>query len=40
MSLAGKLDVGINSCWELVPDVWDLADDFEVALQELLTAAA
>ncbi|MDT5253252.1 MAG: hypothetical protein QOE48_1803 [Mycobacterium sp.] len=31
---------GINSCWELVPDVWDLADDFEVALQELLTAAA
>jgi diacylglycerol O-acyltransferase / wax synthase len=40
MSLTGKLDVGINSCWELVPDVWDLADDFEVALQELLTAAA
>jgi len=39
MSLTGKLDVGINSCWELVPDVWDLADDFEVALQELLTAA-
>jgi len=40
MSLTGKLHVGINSCWELVPDVWDLADEFEVALQELLTAAA
>ena len=22
MSLTGKLHVGINSCWELVPDVW------------------
>ena len=38
MSLTGKLHVGITSCRELVPDVWELADDFEVALQELLAA--
>ena len=36
MSLNGKLDVGIVSCPELLPDLWDLADDFEVALGELL----
>ncbi len=39
MSLTGKLDVGIVSCPELLPDLWDLADDFTVALQELLAAA-
>jgi WS/DGAT/MGAT family acyltransferase len=38
MSLTGKLDVGIVSCPELLPDLWDMADDFEVALQELLDA--
>jgi WS/DGAT/MGAT family acyltransferase len=38
MSLSGKLDVGIVSCPELLPDLWDLADDFEVALDELLRA--
>ena len=38
MSLNGKLDVGIVSCPELLPDLWDLADDFEVALDELLAA--
>jgi WS/DGAT/MGAT family acyltransferase len=38
MSLTGKLDVGIVSCPELLPDLWDLADDFEVALSELLDA--
>jgi hypothetical protein len=26
------------SCPELLPDLWDLADDFEVALDELLAA--
>ena len=36
MSLNGKLDVGIVSCPELLPDLWDLADDFEPALDELL----
>jgi hypothetical protein len=38
MSLTGKLDVGIVSCPELLPDLWDLADDFEAALSELLDA--
>ena len=38
MSLNGKLDVGIISCPELLPDLWDLADDFDVGLGELLAA--
>ncbi|MDX1873544.1 wax ester/triacylglycerol synthase family O-acyltransferase [Mycolicibacterium sp. 120266] len=38
MSLNGKLDVGIISCPELLPDLWDMADDFAVALDELLDA--
>ncbi len=28
MSLTGMLDVGIMSCPELLPDLWDMADDF------------
>jgi WS/DGAT/MGAT family acyltransferase len=35
MSLNGKLDVGLISCPELLPDLWDMADDFAVALDEL-----
>lgn len=38
MSLSGNLDVGIVSCPELVPDLWDMADAFESALKELLSA--
>lgn len=38
MSLTGKLDVGIISCPELLPDLWELADDFAVGMQELLDA--
>jgi diacylglycerol O-acyltransferase len=38
MSLNGSLDVGLISCPELLPDLWDMADDFQVALQELLGA--
>ena len=30
MSLNGKLDVGLISLPELLPDLWDLADDFAV----------
>jgi hypothetical protein len=30
--------VGIISCPELLPDLWHLADDFPVALEELLAA--
>ena len=39
MSLAGNLDIGIVSCPELVPDLWDMADAFDVAMAELLSAA-
>ena len=38
MSLTGKLDVGLISCPELLPDLWPMADDFTVALEELLAA--
>ena len=36
MSLDGKLNVGVISCPDLLPDLWRLADDFDVALEELL----
>jgi diacylglycerol O-acyltransferase / wax synthase len=39
MSLRGKLDVGLIACPELVPDLWELADDFVVGMEELLLAA-
>jgi diacylglycerol O-acyltransferase / wax synthase len=38
MSLSGKLDVGLIACPELLPDLWEMADDFAVALEELLAA--
>lgn len=38
MSLNGKLDVGLIACPELVPDLWELADDFPVGMEELLLA--
>ncbi len=40
MSLSGKLDVGLISCPELVPDLWEMADDFAVVLEELLADTA
>ncbi|BCI82567.1 diacylglycerol O-acyltransferase [Mycolicibacterium sp. TY66] len=39
MSLNGTLDVGLISCPELVPDLWDMADEFAAALDELVAAA-
>jgi diacylglycerol O-acyltransferase / wax synthase len=36
MSLDGRLGIGVISCPDLVPDVWELADAFPVALAELL----
>jgi diacylglycerol O-acyltransferase len=36
MSLNGKLNVGVVCCPELLPDLWRLVDDFDVALEELL----
>jgi diacylglycerol O-acyltransferase / wax synthase len=38
MSLNGKLDIGLISCPELLPDLWGLADDFAIGLEELLSA--
>ncbi|MDH6246011.1 wax ester/triacylglycerol synthase family O-acyltransferase [Mycobacterium sp. OTB74] len=38
MSLNGSLDVGLISCPELMPDLWTMADDFAVELQELVAA--
>ncbi|TDZ42471.1 WS/DGAT/MGAT family O-acyltransferase [Mycobacteroides franklinii] len=35
MSLDGKLNVGLISCPDLMPDLFTLTDDFGVALQEL-----
>ena len=40
MSLNGKLNVGVMSCPDLLPDLWRLVDDFDVALEELLECAA
>ncbi|HWT49491.1 MAG TPA: wax ester/triacylglycerol synthase family O-acyltransferase [Mycobacterium sp.] len=39
MSLSGKLDVGLISCPDLLPDLWEMADDFAVAMEELLAAS-
>ncbi|OBH79833.1 diacylglycerol O-acyltransferase [Mycobacterium scrofulaceum] len=36
MSLQGKLDVGLLSCPDLLPDLWEMADEFAVAMEELL----
>jgi diacylglycerol O-acyltransferase len=38
MSLDGKLNVGLISCPELLPDLWDLADGFGPGMRELLSA--
>jgi diacylglycerol O-acyltransferase / wax synthase len=39
MSLHGNLDVGLISCPELLPDLWEMADEFGVGMEELLAAA-
>lgn len=38
MSLNGGLDVGLISCPELVPDLWEMADEFAVELADLVAA--
>ncbi|MCT7659259.1 WS/DGAT/MGAT family O-acyltransferase [Mycobacterium deserti] len=38
MSLNDKLDIGLVSCPDLVPDVWELADSLPAALKQLLAA--
>jgi hypothetical protein len=39
MSLNGKVDIGLVSCSDLLPDLWELADGLPVALKELLDMA-
>lgn len=39
MSLTGRLNVGLLSCPDLLPDLWELAEGFPPALGELLDAA-
>lgn len=39
MSLCGNLDVGLISCPDLLPDLWEMADEFAVGMEELLEAA-
>ncbi|MGA7052700.1 MAG: wax ester/triacylglycerol synthase family O-acyltransferase [Mycobacterium sp.] len=36
MSLNGRLGVGLISCPDLLPDLWEIADAFPAALKELL----
>jgi WS/DGAT/MGAT family acyltransferase len=36
MSLNGQLGIGVISCPDLLPDLWDIADAFPDALKELL----
>jgi diacylglycerol O-acyltransferase / wax synthase len=38
-SLDGNIDFGLISCPELMPDLWDLAEGFPVALKELMDAS-
>jgi diacylglycerol O-acyltransferase len=38
MSLNGNLDIGLVSCPELLPDLWEMADEFPVGMEELLAA--
>ncbi|PJE11168.1 MAG: wax ester/triacylglycerol synthase family O-acyltransferase [Mycobacterium sp.] len=38
MSLTGKLCIGLTGCPELVPDLWEIADEFGVVMAELLSA--
>jgi diacylglycerol O-acyltransferase len=39
LSNDGHLDVGLIACRELAPDLWALADDLPVALEEFLSSA-
>lgn len=39
MSYMDRIDVGLIACRESIPDIWDLAEDFEVSMAELRKAA-
>lgn len=40
MSLNGRLDIGLIACPELLPDLWEFADEFAVVMAELLAATS
>nr|WP_232068912.1 WS/DGAT domain-containing protein [Mycobacterium mantenii] len=33
MSLHGKLDIGLVACPDLLPDLWEMADEFAVGME-------
>ena len=39
MSYIDRIDVGLIACRELIPDIWDMADDFSASMEELKKAA-
>jgi len=39
MSYMDRVDIGLIACRESIPDIWDLATDFEVSMAELKKAA-
>jgi len=39
MSYVGSVDFGLVSCPEVIPDLWNLADDISISVAELLKAA-
>ncbi|HVA43633.1 MAG TPA: wax ester/triacylglycerol synthase family O-acyltransferase [Acidimicrobiales bacterium] len=40
MSYMDRVDIGLIACRESIPDIWDLAEDFEVAMAELKKAVS
>ena len=39
ISYMDRIDVGLIACRELIPDIWELADDFTASIEELKKAA-
>ena len=39
LSLNGKLNIGLISCPDLLPELWEMADGFDTAMAELVAAA-
>jgi diacylglycerol O-acyltransferase / wax synthase len=39
MSYMDRVDIGLIACRESIPDIWDLAQDFEESIAELKKAA-
>jgi diacylglycerol O-acyltransferase / wax synthase len=39
MSPRGKLDIGLVAYPDVLPDLWEMADEFAVAMEDLLALA-